>query len=150
MRGTIWAGSRLCARIPREIRHCLLEIETLGPAMKSACRRWDNVAMFLAYPNVAKKAKQILLAHRDGFAQQIRDGKATPRLTALVLFRKVSGDQVTSGHYHIYRGVLSTIGEGLLGIFDYAEDELVKVEHTDVEAAAKDKAGVRQHIKEMG
>jgi len=106
--------------------------------------------MFLAYPNVAGEAKQLLLARRDGFAQHLRDGNATARLTALVLFRKVAGDLVTSGHYHIYRGLLSTIGEGLLGIFDYAEDELVKVGHTDAEAAAKDKAGVRQNIKEMG
>ena len=64
----------------------------------------------------------------------------------------VSGDYVSSGEYHLYRGILNPMGIGsdLLKIFDGALDELINCGYMDERQAKEQKDGIREQIKQVG
>src|SRR5512139_3659562 len=98
---------------PQEMKDCLREIA----ALEAECNAKPQ--MFYASEAVSREARKVLEERRDEVVRRLRDGKETARVTVLFAFRKAAGNMVTSGHYHVYRGVLGLIGKGLLGIFEY-------------------------------
>jgi len=57
---------------------------------------------------------------------------------------------LSTGQYHVYRGVLDFVGESLLRIFDTATEKLVVGGYHSQEEAKKDKDWVREQIKGVG
>jgi len=55
----------------------------------------------------------------------------TPRIWVISCFCNLSGDLVESGNYHIYRGMLSLTGTGLLYIFKKTSEMLVELGSVD-------------------
>ena len=127
---------------PKEIKNCLSAID----AIELHC----GAQLMFGSEIVAARAKKMLAQRREEVVAMLRAGTATPHALALVLFRNESRGMVTSGHYHVYRGVLSTVGSGLLKIFEYADAELVRVGHTPAESSANNRLIIKDEIAKWG
>lgn len=74
----------------------------------------------------------------------------SPQAQVYNAITNLAGDLVESGNYHVYRGVLSPVGEDLLRLFDTATDGLAHIGAIDADHAKKQKAGIRKNIKSVG
>src|SRR5215469_10102841 len=57
--------------------------------------------------------------------KRMAEGKS-PRILALLLISNLANRHITSGHYHVYRGLLSMRGTNLRSLWDYTMNELEK------------------------
>jgi len=103
------------------------------------------------FDSVREQVEKAIHSDTKKFLEVVRKGR-TVRKYIYSTIANISGDMVESGQYHIYRGVLNPMGpgEGLLKIFDWAMDELVKLGDTDTENAEKQKKAIRENIKSVG
>jgi len=64
----------------------------------------------------------------------------------------VAGDLLESGKYHVYLGLLDTVGQNLLEIFDKSYDLIlhIKAKNIDIEYVNEQKATLRRNIKRLG
>jgi regulator of sigma D len=136
----------LSALLPKqkEIQECLRQFEALESEFNKSPQA------FFATDHVVHEAKRILLERQADTVQFLKSGRGDARTAALLIFRRTAGELVSSGHFHIYRGMLSQIGQGLLAIFDYAESEMVKSGYTEAATSEQNRARVRKHIQEVG
>jgi hypothetical protein len=89
-----------------------------------------------------------------GWAKQIKDdisnNSKPPRAIALWLMANVTRNYLASGHYHIYRGMLSMQGQALRGMAFYCFGELTKIgQMTEEEKTAALKT-IAEEIREVG
>jgi len=101
---------------------------------------------------VKAHAEKSILSEAKQLTKSVQSGKVTVRKYVYSLITYISGNLVSSGQYHIYRGVLSPMGPGedLLKILDSGLDELVAIGDISKEEAAEQKEVVRKNIEEMG
>ena len=93
-----------------------------------------------AYPKIKKYMETVILDETRAYVDNIQSG-TNPREWVLLVIAKRAGDLLESGHYHLYRGVLNPMGEGieLLKIYDSAIDELHKMQFVDKKYANGEK-----------
>lgn len=101
------------------------------------------------YQIVRGKLEDDFLADNKEVVALVKQG-VSPRVQVYNAITNLAGDLVESGHYHVYRGVLDTVGEELLRLFDLATDELVQLGTIDAKFAKKQKAELRKSIKSVG
>ena len=101
---------------------------------------------------VKAHAEKSILSEAKQLTKSVQNGTVTVRKYVYSLITYISGNLVSSGQYHIYRGVLSPMGPGedLLKILDLGLDELVTMGDISKEEAAEQKEVVRKNIEEMG
>ena len=101
---------------------------------------------------VKAHAEKSILSEAKQLTKSVQSGTVTVRKYVYSLITYISGNLVSSGQYHIYRGVLSPMGPGedLWKILDSALDELVAIGDISKEEAAEQKVVVRKNIDEMG
>ena len=73
-----------------------------------------------------------------------------PTDLALLLLTRASSLALSSGHYHIYRGVLGGEGHGYLTIFRRSVKELVRSGFITPQEAEADISDLTKDIKEVG
>ncbi len=105
-----------------------------------------------AFDLVSKPIRTALTKNPQGLSRILQDGQGTARDWVFAQISNIAGDHLESGHFHIYRGVLSTVGPGpaLLKIFDRCNDILVESGHIDQEYCSEQKRMLRKNMKEMG
>jgi len=118
--------------------------EALG-ILEEASKEFGSGVFDLVKENVEKS----ILSNTEQFLDVVRKGRSV-RKCVYSIIANTAADLVESGHYHIYRGILTGPGEDLLKIFDAAIDELVRLGDIDLERAKKEKAAVRENIEAMG
>ena len=120
--------------------------EAIG-ILKEASQEFGSGGFDLVKEHIEKS----ILSNTNQFIDVVRKGRSV-RKYVYSMIANISGDMVESGQYHIYRGVLNSMGPGedLLKIFDAAMTELVRLGDSDVENANKQKAAVRENIKTVG
>jgi len=91
---------------------------------------------------------------RSNAGQSLAMAKKSHKLREYVYSQiaNVAGDMAESGQYHLYRGILNSMGPGpkLLGVFDAAIDELVRLGSIDAVYAQEQKKAIRDNIKGVG
>lgn len=102
-----------------------------------------------AFQIVRGKLEDDFLADNTEVVALVKQG-VSPRAQVYNAISNLTGDMVESGHYHVYRGVLNSVGEDLLRLFDLATDELVQLGTIDAKFAKKQKADLRKNIKSVG
>lgn len=80
----------------------------------------------------------------------ITEDGLSPRTLAFLIMLNVLGRELTSGKYHIYRGVLSAAGERLLNLWAYAVQQQHKSGYYDAAAVRKDMDWIAREIKKVG
>jgi len=127
----------------KEVKEAFEILEEAGKKFAFASYGFDLVKTH-AEKSILSEAKQL--------TKSVRSGKVTVRKYVYSLITYISGNLVSSGQYHIYRGVLSPMGPGedLLKILDSGLDELVAMGDMNKEEAMEQKEVVRKNIEEMG
>lgn len=99
------------------------------------------------------KAELIPYIHKssDILEEYIKEGQSV-RSCVYTAIATIAQSHVTSGEYHIYRGILNSISPGaaLLEICDKAIDLLVKEGSLTQENSEQWKADIREQISEVG
>ncbi|OIO54798.1 hypothetical protein AUJ46_02315 [Candidatus Peregrinibacteria bacterium CG1_02_54_53] len=103
----------------------------------------------ISFPMVKDCIKHLIYSRPHELAQIIRDG-TPPRKWVYVSVANISGDFVSCGEFHVYRGVLNFMGTDLLKLFDAVLDELVKMGFLGAEIAQEQKATIRENIRNVG
>ena len=100
---------------------------------------------------VKRHAEKSILSEAKQLTKSVQSGTVTVRKYVYSLITYISVNLVSSGQYHIYRGVLSPMGPGedLWKILDSALDELVAIGDISKEEAAEQKLVGRKYIDEM-
>ena len=78
------------------------------------------------------------------------EAKKSPRDIVLYAIAQQCKLLLSSGNYHIYRGVLSGEGNGMRAVFGIALDELVKSGFANEEQASEQRAELHELIKDVG
>ena len=123
---------------PAEIKICLGELDLIE-------RQFDLLKGHPLWENVRK-----LLQDTDNILATINNLQCTPRDTVLLLLSKETGYLLGSGQYHVYRGLLSMIGNRVLELYTFCLAEMLKSGFFSEQEAKTDREWVQKEINEMG
>lgn len=122
-----------------EVKTCLTALNIVATEVKSSS--FDA----LVKPRIVNLLKDV-----DKTVCSIQNDGISPRNLIFLLTSNVAGELVSSGWYHVYRGVLSMQGQELLNIFNIAVKELEKSGLHTKEESEKDFEWIKNEIKSMG
>jgi hypothetical protein len=74
----------------------------------------------------------------------------TPRIWAISSINNIAGDWVESGRYHLYRGVLNSLGSGLLALFTDTNNKLVDLRSIDPGYAKDQVTNIKKSVGMAG
>ena len=96
--------------------------------------------------------RDTLSKHSEDFSAMFRSSSRSPREWVYSNIVNATGDLLETGQFHVYRGMLSPVGRGLLSIFDASVDELLEMGAKDVnsEVVAEQKSVLRSNIRQIG
>ena len=80
--------------------------------------------------SLAKQVKAWSKAEAEDYEAAVRSHPHDPNFTPFAYVANylvhATGDQLESGHHHVYRGVLSNVGHAYEAILDFAVDSMVR------------------------
>ncbi|MCI5057100.1 MAG: hypothetical protein MRY83_13385 [Flavobacteriales bacterium] len=124
-----------------QFKNTLAALENLKPQYKSNdvyATGAVDASFIAAKQSVKLDKKEILSDNRD------------PYDIALTTLWNISNQEVSTGHNHVYRGVLSGNGTGYLFVFNKTVDILLEKGLIDENEAISNRAAVRANIKAAG
>ena len=102
-----------------------------------------------AFRMIRSRIEEGILRDYKNVISQVKDG-ASARQLIYSSIANIAGDYVESGHYHVYRGVLSSEGIHFLELFDMSVDWLLKEGAISKKEAKEQKAGIKKNIECVG
>jgi hypothetical protein len=124
------------------------EVKSVLSALDEEARiMWDGPR--LGIETIKPSVVEVILNGRDEIQRNLRSGK-TPRAIVLLVMMNVTRNYLTSGRFHIYRGILSMAGNGLMSIYMYCLDELTKLGVMTAEEMRAARKATDEDIREMG
>ncbi len=91
-----------------------------------------------------------LAGDADRVKYSISVDRLAPKQIALIIIRNIALERLTSGHEHIYRGVLSLMGQDFLAVFRRVVACEVALGYSSVVEAEKDISDLNRQIREVG
>lgn len=91
-----------------------------------------------------------LVADTERTVYSIRVDRQTPETLAAILLANAAGPLLSSGRYHVYRGVLSPAGHALLALWRRCNEFLVAEGKFPSEHRAEDEREMSSAIKNAG
>lgn len=120
-------------------------------ALKKIERDIYGVIGPVPFENVKEQVKSLIIDETEKTSASIKEDKIAPRTLVCLLITNVLDQELSYGGHHIYRGVLSSRGEGLLTLWDWATDELENDGFfSEPDDAANEKKYIREAIKKVG
>lgn len=93
---------------------------------------------------------ELAVGEADKTISSMRDDGLSARALTFLLVLNVLGEELTSGKYHIYRGVLSTGGKMLLRLWVYAVEQQKQSGFYDEEKAKEELQWIMDQVKQVG
>ncbi len=87
---------------------------------------------------------------KEKTVQSIRNDGLKPDQLALILITNVLGHQLSSGQYHVHRGVLNAIGADMLKLWSAAVSTMQQRGYYSSEEAQEDMRWIQSEIKNVG
>jgi len=127
---------------PAEVKVCLRALEEVTSLFSNS--------LYSDY--VLERVRAILLdkKNKPDLLKAIYEVKNSPRDVVLYVIVQQCKLLLSSGDYHIYRGVLSGQGLGMRAVFGIALNELVKSGFANEEQASEQRAELHELIKDVG
>ena len=127
---------------PAEVKVCLRALEEVTSLFSNS--------LYSDY--VLERVRAILLdkKNKPDLLKAIYEVKNSPRDVVLYVIVQQCKLLLSSGDYHIYRGVLSGQGLGKRAVFGIALNELVKSGFANEEQASEQRAELHELIKDVG
>lgn len=122
----------------KEIEMCITEFNNISQELSASAKEIVKPVVF----DYLKDTEKTLYS--------LQKDKISPRNLIFLLITNAIAEILPTGHYHIYRGVLSQVGHDLLKLFDYAVNELEEKGCFSHEEAKEDKAWIREQINGVG
>jgi len=122
------------------------EVKLALAALRLAESKFDDSSFVV----VKEAAERIILTSQDNVIEAISVNKLAPIHFVCQIIQNIAAGGLSSGRYHIYRGVLNSRGHSLLRICDIATDLLVTDGDYTSEQAEEDKAWIREQIAVVG
>lgn len=122
---------------PYEVRLTLAEIEQLF-AEGHICT------------NIVKSKAIALAKDADRTVYSIRIDHMKPDQLALILVSNVVGRELQCGNHHIYRGVVSMVGNDMKLVWHKVQSELLRRGYCNEAEVAQDNEWLHKQIKEAG
>lgn len=129
----------------KEVAITIAALEDLRPEYDSA-----DVFYSSAVDEVFKQAKKIIRADKKDVVDGIVKNGRNPAEIALTALWNVSNQAVSSGHYHVYRGILSDQGKGYLYVYTKTVDVLLEKGFIDKNEAENNRKSIQENIKSVG
>jgi len=131
---------------PAEVKVCIRALEEVKSLFS------DSLFSDCAFDYVLERVRVILLdkKNKPDLLKAIYEAKNSPRDVVLYVIVQQCKLLLSSGNYHIYRGVLSGQGNGMCAVFGIALDELVKSGFANEEQASEQRAELHELIKDVG
>lgn len=129
----------------REVTESLDALTSLRPKFES-----DGIYDSLAANKIFTEVRSIIVREKENTVHSISVDKWNPSDLALLLISKSSGNALSCGQYHIYRGTLSGEGQGYRKVFRKSIEELVKSGFITEEEAKADFEQIQENIKGVG
>lgn len=127
---------------PKEVRECLTALKTLD-ALFGDVLFWSHV----------RARVQFLIRDyecRAAMLRSLNETKLTHRILVLHLIGRVSFDWLSSGQYHVYRGVLGIEGRDFRLICDMVTKEMEQLGYLSSEEAKGHLLNVVHAIQDVG
>lgn len=116
----------------------------------SALDTLDHEWALSSFSLVRGQVDRLIETHKATFITSIQSGQCTPRQIAVAQIANCSGDLLESGTLHIYRGILSPTGEGVMAVFRRSLAEMVTMGHATEADAAEQVSCVLSSIRMVG
>jgi hypothetical protein len=128
------------------VKELIAELDKLGPLFGEG----KDLTGSVGYSHIKVQVKEHFIKHQKEWAEFVKEEKQQPREVCLFAMVNTARDDLAYGHDHIYRGVLSMIGEGKFKVWTIASNELVKMGKLTNEKYDKVLKDVKQEIREVG
>jgi hypothetical protein len=129
-------------------------IEKMFPPYEVKVTCHDIVALLQAENGLCidqiRKEALTLAKNADKTIYSIRIDRLKPDQLALILIFNVLTQNLESGLYHGYRGVLTMIGQDMLRLWHITEKEMIKRGYYTEEQYAADTEGLIREIRSVG
>lgn len=129
-------------RRPNEVKDCVAALEEMRPLFARV--------IFASIVLDQVRATLLAPASRAAIVRSVAEAGNPPRDVVLFAITEISSSLLSSGQYHVYRGVLSMEGAGIRSTVGIAIGELVKSGFADEEEAKERRAQLTTAIKEVG
>lgn len=116
----------------------------------SALDALDHEWTLASFSLVRAQVDCLIDTHKATLIASVQSGECTPRQIAVAQVANCSGDLLESGTLHIYRGVLSPAGEGVMAVFRRSLGEMVSMGHATEAEAADQISCVLSSIRTVG
>ncbi len=123
---------------PSEVQTTVAEIDAFLDKQASLCR------------DVIRRDAVTSANEQDKTVHSIRHDGLQPDHLALILITNVLGNRLTSGHYHVYRGVLSAIGDDMLNLWGTAVSAMHQRGYYSDDEAQEDMRWIQAEINNVG
>ena len=127
---------------PAEVKICLRTLEDVKSLFSNLLCS-DSVLEPVRALLLDRKSKSYLL-------KAIYEVNNSPKNIVLYAIVQQCKFLLSSGHYHVYRSLLSGEGSGIRAVFEIALDELVKSGFANKEQAFEQRSELRELIKDVG
>jgi hypothetical protein len=138
---------KLIARLfpPSYVKEVIASLDGLTTIFED---NWKARAAF--EPEMKGRIKTMFLKNPEGVKESAREPNYNPRVLCLKIIANMAYDDLASGRYHVYRGVLSMAGENKKALYRVAMEELVKAGLGTPETLRERTKELEREIKEMG
>jgi hypothetical protein len=100
--------------------------------------------------SIIERGTSDLLKDVDKAIYSIRIEGVKPEHLALLLITNVTGEHLSMGNYHVYRGVLNIVGNNMLAVFSHAVQLMQERGYQSSEEADEDMQWVHRQIAGAG
>lgn len=111
---------------------------------------FDHEWTLASFSLVRAQVDRLIDTYRATLIASVQSGECTSRQIAIAQVTNCGGDLLESGTLHIYRGVLSPAGEGVMAVFRRSLAEMVSKGHATKAEAAEQISCVLSSIRTVG
>ncbi|MBI1302033.1 MAG: hypothetical protein GC137_10350 [Alphaproteobacteria bacterium] len=128
------------------------EVAVTIAALKNLRPEYDSEGIYHspAVDDVFKQAEKVIRADKKDVIEGIAKDRRDPAEIALTALWNVSNQEVSMGHHHVYRGVLSGRGQGYLYVYNKTVDVLLDKGFIDEKEAESNRKTIQTNIKAAG
>jgi hypothetical protein len=127
----------------KQVKDMLRALDELRPLFDSSGPR-------IAFNGIMQRLRAYIIEHPQEIRENLVRHGHQPRISCLVAMVRITRDDLASGHDHIYRGILSMVGESKKSIFEIAMQELEKATVCTAEVRRLRSQELEDAIAEVG
>ena len=124
------------------------------PEVREAIAALDSIEVefsgCLGIESIKQECSEWLKKNPDKFCKAVSEKGIAPREVLYIIMRNMVANKLISGHFHVYRGVLSMQGDGFYAIWKRLTEKMLKLGIVTPDEVIEDREYLQKEISEMG